>query len=105
MIYIITIVACWILLRKPGNPLFGSHLGQNPASGSHPFRSVVDWPRPRPITDVAAVLIRHDSLRPCFEHQFWQDHFPLVTAEQVAIVLVPIFAPSIQDAGRDHAGA
>jgi|GEM_PF-2185384 hypothetical protein len=27
--------------------------------------------------------IRHDSLRPCFEHQFGQDHFPFVAAEQV----------------------
>ena len=51
---------------------------------------------------LAAVLMRHDSLRPYFEHQFGQDHLPLVAAEQVVIVLVPILAPPVQD-GRDLA--
>ena len=38
----------------------------------------------------ATVLIRCDSSRPFFEHQFGQDHLPLVAAEQVVIFLVPI---------------
>ena len=50
----------------------------------------------------AAVLIRHDSVRPGFEHQFGQDHLPFVAAEQVVIFLVPILTPPVEG-GRDLA--
>ncbi|WP_353144468.1 hypothetical protein, partial [Paracoccus sp. (in: a-proteobacteria)] len=37
----------------------GSHLGQNPASGSHPFRSVMGRPKPSLITNISHLSDPH----------------------------------------------
>ena len=45
----------------------------------------------------AAFPINPDSSQPVCKNQFRQDHFPCITLQQVAIFLVPILTPPIED--------